>query len=165
MAATYYRALAEAAGAAIVALPFGGLGPVEESVRRVGEIVLADGGPVELVGHSQGGLVAAMLAARHHDVRRVVTLGAPLAGTAWCRIPTPVPALQDMAEGHAIGPVDRLTTIVGDHDTVIVPWTSGLVPGAAQHVVPTGHLALPNHPDVLDIVSAWAHADAVAAWS
>jgi len=158
-AATYYRALSRRADAQVLALPFGGIGPVEESVARIAEVVSATGAPVELIGHSQGGLVAAMLAARCPLlVSRVLTIGAPLAGTLWCRVPTPVPALHDMAGPHAICPADRMTNIVGSHDTVVVPWTSGLVPGATHHVVPAGHVALPNHAAVLDIVSTWAHA-------
>lgn len=154
----YYRALAERADACVLALPHGGIGPVDESVARITEVVSAAGGPVELIGHSQGGLVAAMLARSCPVlVRRVVTIGAPLAGTLWCRVPVPVPGLHDMAVPHAICPADRITNIVGSHDTVVVPWQSGLVPGAVHHVVPAGHIALPNHPVVLDIVSAWAN--------
>ncbi|MBZ5734973.1 GPI inositol-deacylase [Nocardioides sp. TRM66260-LWL] len=55
---------------------------VEEAMRRAG---IKPGDPVMLVGHSQGGIIAASIAAdRDFDVRAVVTAGSPIA-----RIPIP----------------------------------------------------------------------------
>lgn len=54
---------------------------VDRLIRRL-EVVVAEEGPVSLVGHSRGGMVVAIAARRRPDlVRSVVLLSAPVTGT------------------------------------------------------------------------------------
>jgi len=154
VANAYYAALANRAEAEILVLPHGGLGSVEATVDHMIDVLCLQEGTVELIGHSQGGLVAAMIAARCPEaVQRVITIGAPLGGSLWCRLPPLFPAMHDMSVPHPLCSCVDMVNIVGSHDKVVVPWTSGLIPGSVHHVVPTGHLGLVNHRSVLAIVA------------
>jgi pimeloyl-ACP methyl ester carboxylesterase len=107
---------------------------------------------VHLIGHSLGGV-----AIRYwHDVLggaartdAVVTLGAPLLGTPWTRLPFLSPAARDLAVGSSVtatlgrlnAPHDHWTTIGGTFDLVIPPSRAHL-PGAEAIIVAAGHAGL-----------------------
>lgn len=161
----YYRPLTAATSGHLMVLPWYGLAPVEHAIQAL-RAELA-GEKVNLLGHSQGGLVAAAYATRWPDeVATVITLAAPLSGTVLCHLPQPFPAGLDMRPGNTpeVGLHPGMVNVVARRDRLVLPYTSGLLPGA-QHVrVDTGHLGLPAHPETLRIVhealdrdgSAWA---------
>ncbi len=78
---------------------------LDEAMRRAGRQGADD--PVLLVGHSQGGIIAAQLAAdpeftRTHNVTHVVTMGSPVA-----RMPLPS-GIRVLSLEHDVDPVPRL---------------------------------------------------------
>lgn len=104
-----------------------------------------------LVGHSQGGLVALLVAERRPDlVAGVITLGAPIHGTATASRWLPIPAVRCMAvDSRLVGmipPADafacRVINIVGGRDALVRPKSSGFLDGAEHLTVDAGHLGL-----------------------
>jgi pimeloyl-ACP methyl ester carboxylesterase len=111
---------------------------------------------VHVVGHSLGGV-----AIRYwHDVvggdqhaDAVVTLGAPLNGVIWTRLPFLRPAARDLAAGSAVSRAlgdrrrrhARWTTVGGTFDIVVPPSRAHLDDAEAVDV-PTGHAGLLTSP-------------------
>ncbi|MCV0020627.1 hypothetical protein FYZ39_04075, partial [Mobiluncus curtisii] len=100
--------------------------------------------PVELVGHSQAGIVAANLAAdpsftSHYNVRSVITAGSPVAG-AMNRVP------------------ENIHMISFENSNDLVPkLEAGLNPGAANHVTVWGNRgSLFNIPEAHNRDSVYA---------
>ncbi len=109
---------------------------VDRLVRRLQEL----DAPATLVGHSQGGLVAALAFERAPKlVSRVVTICAPLRGTAWAPAWSPIPGAREMSRSRRITQSWRtaplMVNIVAANDRVVVPYRSGLLEGAEQHVI------------------------------
>jgi len=154
IANTYYAAIAKRATAQIIALPNIGLTAITAAIDYILETLCKDDTNIELLGHSQGGLIAALTAARRpQQINRVITIAAPLNGTLWCRLPALFPAMHTMHPSQCSYDPTHMVNIVGLHDKIIIPWHSGLVPGATHHIIPAGHISLINHPTVLKIIS------------
>ena len=162
-----YRSLAEATGASrVVSLHQAGLGHTAVAAERAMREIL--GGPawssrpgrVELIGHSQGGLVAALIAAAHPEkVARVVTLGAPLGGTLLCLPAIPVAGIRCMTRHSRVctrlcGSA-RMLNVAGTKDALVLPFGSAFLPGAHHRHFPVGHLGLIRDSRVLEFVGAW----------
>jgi len=84
----------------------GGIDDASERLReRIGAL---GGGKVHLVGHSLGGLLAAMIVQRHPDLidGRIVCLGAPLRGSAAARSLKGIPGGSAML-GHSVELLER----------------------------------------------------------
>ncbi len=82
---------------------------IDVASERLRERIGAFGnGKVHLVGHSLGGLVAAMIVQRHPDLidGRIVCLGAPLRGSAAARSLKGIPGGSAML-GHSAGLLER----------------------------------------------------------
>lgn len=162
-ASTVYATLAHALDADVVALDGLGLAHTMHSVDAVTEMVARivenDGVPVVLVGHSQGGLVAAIVASEHPElVASVVTLGAPLSGTAWCAPWEPLSGLRCMSRGSRllamVRPSATMHNIVGTADRLVVPHDSGLLPGARHYVMDgVTHTGLIHDPETVELIS------------
>jgi hypothetical protein len=161
-ASTVYATLAHSLDADVVALNGLGLAHTSHSVNAVTEAVARiskNDGPVVLVGHSQGGLVAAIVASEHPEmVSKVITLGAPLAGTIWCSSWGPLSGLRCMSRNsRLLGTVHsstRMHNIVGTDDRVVVPYSSGLLPGARHYVMDrVTHTGLIYDPETIQLVS------------
>jgi triacylglycerol lipase len=144
------------------------------------DAVLADGAPsVDIIGYSAGGVVTGLWIARDAaaaaKVRRVVTLGAPLAGTSVAGVATVVapdacpPACRQLAPGSAeieelvrdqVGEaVPWLSVWTADDETVTPPATAAQLPGTVQVQVQqvclgarVPHGALPTDPAVTGLV-------------
>ena len=143
------------------------------------DAALAAGAPsVDVVGYSAGGVVAGLWVARDDGaakVRRVVTLGAPLAGTSLAATASVVapdacpPACRQLAPGSAeiteltrgrVGEVvPWLSVWTADDETVTPPATAsqlvGTVEVQVQDVCPGArvpHSALPTDPAVTGLV-------------
>jgi pimeloyl-ACP methyl ester carboxylesterase len=112
---------------------------------------------LDLVAHSMGGVLVRLVLQRRPDLREalhtVVTLGSPHRGTAAARGIPWVPeirALKRRSEVLAslpqlpeLLPHARVVTIAGDHDTIVYPLDTALVPGTEQIVLRgIGHAGL-----------------------
>lgn len=115
-----------------------------------------------LVGHSQGGLAALLVAGRRPDlVAGVITLGAPIHGTVRASRRLPIPALRCMAVDSRlldmILPAKafacRVINIVGARDALVLPQWSGFLDGAEHFTVDAGHLGLIFDPKIIRIIA------------
>jgi hypothetical protein len=105
------------------------------------EVVRAHAREVELYGHSGGGTLAVLLAARVASVTRVVTIGATLDTTAWCALHGYTPLLGSMNPTE-LGPhagLPRMLHLVGSQDTNTPP---GLVQSAAAKIGASGSVRI-----------------------
>lgn len=125
----FYNKLLTGLGADLIALPRFGLGPIDETVDDVIKIIerrYRNEPKVDLVGHSQGGLVAVGVANERPDlVDRVVSIAAPLSGAFLASRFNPVPAVRDMAPhsrfiSKLYGTKDTLV-VSAEHDLVVQP--------------------------------------------
>lgn len=149
----YYQPLVHVAQAELVCLPWAGLAHVEDAVAFLRSELAGE--TLSLVGHSQGGLIAAVYASRWpDDVAHVVTIGAPLQGSMLCYLPALFPASLDMRPGNTprVTCHPGMVNVVGLRDSLVLPYHSGLVSGAKHVRVDCGHLRLPVHPDTLTVV-------------
>jgi triacylglycerol lipase len=117
--------------ASVLALPDGATGDLRAQADVLAaqvSLALKRGAPsVDLVGYSAGGIVAAIFVAEHPtEVRRVVSIGAPLHGTALAGLaarllPSQCPvACQQMAPDNPL----LATLSAADPARTGVPWTS-----------------------------------------
>lgn len=158
MAGLAYSRFADQIGAdTVVGIPHLGLGHCATAADRLRE-QFGHHEQVELVGHSQGGLVAAILANWYPTwVRRTVTLSAPLRGTPLSNFAVPVAGFRCMAPGarltrHLKGNRNMLC-VAGEHD-LLVPPAHASVPGARTRTFPVGHLRIIADPHVASTVAA-----------
>jgi hypothetical protein len=127
-------------GAKLHVLEWWGLASVQRSVDKLVRRLHRANTPVNLIGHSQGGLVAALASETlPHLVDRVITICAPLNGTAIAPSWSPVSSVRDMGR---IRPVPQrwheapmMVNVVASADCFIVPRASGLREGAEHHVL------------------------------
>jgi hypothetical protein len=97
------------------------------------EMIRANAREVELYGHSGGGTLAVLLAARVASVTRVVTIGATLDTAAWCALHGYTPLLGSLNPAE-LGPnpeLPRVLHLVGSQDTNTPP---ELVESAAARI-------------------------------
>lgn len=149
----YYSPLKKVCGGTNVPLPGGGLGSLERTAKGLESILegLRDtDGRLKLIGHSQGGLIAVLHAAKYADTE-VLTLDAPHHGAPLCHLMKAYPkmvrnqfrALQDMCPGSefmleyqsvlsSLG--SSLVSFATTHDK-IVPHRSSYVCGAQNVLV------------------------------
>ncbi len=127
-------------GSKLHILEWWGLASVQRSVDRLVRRLHRASTPVNLIGHSQGGLVAALASETvPHLVDRVITICAPLNGTAIAPSWSPVVSVREMSRIHPIpqrwqeGPT--MVNVVASADCFIVPRASGLREGAEHHVL------------------------------
>lgn len=96
--------------------------------------------PIELVGHSQAGIVATNLAAdpdfeRHYNVKSLITAGAPIAGA---KIPEKVKSLSLVNINDRVAQLDAATNSdSANHITVYGDFGNALNPSAAHDRVNT----------------------------
>lgn len=118
---------------------------VNELCERLEGIAASYGGPVQIVGHSLGGLQAmAVLLERPDLVGRVVAVASPvMGGTPWRPLQRLVERVLRVRPGEArllecrVGAYgERITTISWAHD-VVAPPESCAVPGATNVIVRT----------------------------
>jgi pimeloyl-ACP methyl ester carboxylesterase len=129
---------------------------------------------VHLVGHSLGGVAIRFwydMLGGDEQADAVVTLGAPLRGVIWSRLPFVRASARDLAAGshvstalkHRRRPHDHWTTVGGRFDVVVPPARAHL--DDAEIVdVPTGHAGLLTSPQAGGAVCiALLHAEEVRA--
>lgn len=97
----------------------------EEVVAAVNQAVnhLAGGRRLTLVGYSGGGTVAALVAARRHDVVRLITVAAPLDVVAWARAhgqPPLAGSLSPLDQADRLVALPQLHFVARD-DTAVPP--------------------------------------------
>jgi len=165
--------------ATVIRLPGDGTGDLVEQARTLdgyANQAVRDGGSVDIVGYSAGGVVARLWAQRHdgpHKARRIVTLGSPHrgatiagAGLAVGSSACPV-ACQQLAPGSRLlaslrTPVPtppRWLSVWTERDETVTPPESARLDGAVnvpvQSVCPdtvVGHGGLPTDPFVTALV-------------
>jgi pimeloyl-ACP methyl ester carboxylesterase len=145
----YYAPLTQALGGSeLHVLERWGLASPRRSVDNLVKRLRQLDAPTTLIGHSQGGLVAALASEVVPDlVERVVTICAPLHGTLLAPPWSPVPSVREMSRAHLSRktwqPASTMVTVVASEDRFVVPYTSGLRPEAEQHVLTgVGHCAI-----------------------
>jgi hypothetical protein len=84
---------------------------------------------IEIFGHSGGGTLAVLMAARVSRVRRVVTIGANLDIDAWCRLHHYTLLDGSINPARSVGPNAAVLHLVGSNDANTPPW---LVQAAAR---------------------------------
>ncbi len=91
---------------------------------------------VELYGHSGGGSLAMLLAARVPEVTRIVTIGANLDTAAWCSLHGYTPLLGSLnpVEQGPLSPAVRILHLVGSEDTNTPPQLIRSAAGASGSV-------------------------------
>jgi len=137
------------------------LGGIDTFAAQLGELVdrvAGSGpgsGPVDVVGHSMGGLIAARYMTAHPGrVRTLVAIGTPFHGTRlWAlsvgrclpQMRPGGPFLEEILGHPAFPGATRITCIYSDFDQIILPWRSARLelPGV-RNVALTGlgHVAL-----------------------
>ena len=97
------------------------LAALDEAVSRLKQRAGAQ--RVRLIGHSGGGVVAALLAMRRDDVTDWVTVAAPLALTAWTRVQglTPLAGSLDPMTQPTTAIMRKATHFAGADDAVVPP--------------------------------------------
>jgi pimeloyl-ACP methyl ester carboxylesterase len=159
-----YGPMALAIGAEILTLPRLGMGHTRRSADAVAEM-LPQGEWFELVGHSQGGMVALDLATRAGSrVRRCVTLGAPLGGTSWSPTWAPFSSARCMAPGSRYMAEVRarpgrqwslMHCVAGSRDRLVLPESAAHMPRAWNYVLENlSHTELATHPHSISLVTA-----------
>jgi pimeloyl-ACP methyl ester carboxylesterase len=145
----YYAPLAQAVGGSeLVILERWGLAATRRSVDMLVHRLHQLDAPATLIGHSQGGLVAALASEIVPDlVDRVVTICAPLHGTVLAPSWSPLPSVRDMSRGRLSRKTWRATSmmvnVVASADRFVLPYTSGLRDGAEHHVLSgVGHCGI-----------------------
>lgn len=146
----YYSGLKKVCGGVNVPLPGGGLGSLVDTADQLENILEGlrdDQGRLKLIGHSQGGNIAVLHAAKYPNTE-VLTLDAPHHGAPLCRL-TPalvrgqIKALRDMCPGSKFMAdyQDTLSSVAGSlvsfattHDKV-VPHRSSYVAGARNVLI------------------------------
>jgi hypothetical protein len=124
------------------------LAPIRHSVDTLVRRLHRLDAPATLIGHSQGGLVAALASEIVPDlVERVITICAPLHGTLIAPSWSPVPSVREMSRARLSRktwqPASTMINVVASEDRFVVPYTSGLRPEAEQHVFAgVGHCAI-----------------------
>lgn len=129
-------------------LEYWGLASVPRSVDRLVRRLHQADKATNLIGHSQGGLVAALASEIvPHLVDRVITICAPLNGTLlaprWSPVSSPreMSRIRPTSQSWREAPV--MVNIVASADLFIVPYTSGLRDGAEHHVLSgAGHFGI-----------------------
>lgn len=150
----YYSGLKKVCGGINVPLPGGGLGSLPDTAAQLESILEAlrdpNTGRLKLIGHSQGGNIAVLHAAKHANTD-VLTLDAPHYGAPLAhlmrlypqRVQRLVPGLSDMCPGSGfmnqyaeLLPIvaPNLVSFATTHDK-IVPHRSSYVPGARNVLV------------------------------
>lgn len=129
---------------------------------------LDEGGRVDLVAHSMGGLVSRLALARRPDlaarVRRIVTLGSPHHGTAFLRtirrgpvyemMGRDVPFLERLPVFADSAPQAEVITVATLHDLVVYPVETAHLAGAQQITLEeVGHIGLLAERLVHDVVA------------
>lgn len=161
MAPIAYGKLAEALDAPVHTLQSAGWAHTMLSVAKLErELEQLDDAPV-LVGHSQGGLVALLLAQYRPDLAAgVITLGAPVKGTTRADLRIPIPGVRCMAvDSRVVNRLDsaddfncRVVNIVGARDAMVIPHWTGFLDGADHYTFDVGHLGLIFNGEVVDFV-------------
>jgi hypothetical protein len=151
----FYGPMAQALDATVVALSALGLDHPTGSLVNVGMHV-DQTKPVQLVGHSQGGVVA-VLATNMFNVDKVVTIGAPLKGVAY-----PVPGIVDfpgLRFLHRSNPAlqklkgdPSIMTISSKRDMVVPPNIAHLEGSIEVHLDKPGHTWLPRDSHVIRLI-------------
>lgn len=155
-------------------------GPAPSADRLAAKLMSLGPGPVHLVGHSLGGLVAleTLAAWQGLPTGRVVCLGSPLAGSGAARglamnhlspflgrsATLLKSGLAGLPEGRQVGVVAGSRAMGlgklfgrfdGDNDGTVAVWETRL-PGLADHrVLPVSHTGLIFSPQVADLVVAF----------
>ena len=170
MAAVVYSTIAKALNAPVHTLTHAGWGHTTESALKLERDLhsfvhrsdRSDGKPRVLVGHSQGGIAALLVAQRRPDlVAGVIALAAPIHGTVLARPWLPVPAVRCMTMGsRLLGTISvpdrsscRVINVVGTRDALVFPGSSGLLGGAEHFAVDAGHLGLILDPKIVDFIA------------
>jgi len=150
----------------IVIWGYGGTMDVDHQARRFARFVARHHpeGPVDLVGHSLGGLIARVWAQELGGaprVERLVTLAAPHHGTAAAFL---LPQARDLRPGSpflarleasagALAHV-RVTTVAAQGDFMVVPSARALLAqGDTHHLDEVGHNGLLFSPRVFGIIA------------
>lgn len=149
----WYRPLAQALDAKIMCLCGFGL---DHPIRTVHKIIqLREGDDCQLIGHSQGGLVAAM-AAGVLDIDKVVTLGAPLRGVTYPSLPIDFPGLAYMrATNKALERLignENMMTISTEMDSLVPPSSAHLDGTQQIYLKAPGHTWMPHSRKITSIV-------------
>lgn len=149
------------------------LGGIDTFAVQLGELVdrvAGSGpgaGPVDVVGHSMGGLIAARYMIGHPGrVRALVAIGTPFHGTRlWAmsvgrclpQMRPGGPFLREILEHPAFPGRTRVTCIYSDFDQVVLPWRSSRLelPGVRNVALSgLGHVALLLSPRVASETAA-----------
>ena len=107
-----------------------------------------------LIGYSGGGTIAALVAARRHDIRRLITVAAPLDITAWCRghgLPPLSGSLSPRDELHRLVGTEQIH-FVGSDDTVVSPAANLRF---FEHLHPSAIRLIPEFDHDCCWVNAW----------
>ena len=141
---------------------------VRQLMRRVDELVHRNGGPIDLVGWSLGGIMSRLIALyRPHDVRQVISLGSPIRVedpeanlSDAVRIVAQMAGLQRERSTHDLTHVPVPSTCVFSRgDGIVAPSSCQQPPGpTAENVEVRGaHIGLAHNPTVV-----WTVADRLA---
>jgi len=137
----YYASLAQAIGGSeLHILERWGLASPRRSEKNLVARLTPLDAPATLIGHSQGGLVAALASEIVPElVEGVVTICAPLHGTLLAPSWSPVPSVREMSRARlsrkAWLPTSMMVNVVASEDRFVVPYSSGLQAGAEHHVL------------------------------
>lgn len=154
----YYNRLAASFGAQIVLLAGLGFTHIDHTIEKIKNLVKDNELPVDLVGHSQGGLAAILFASYYPEmVHKAVSIAAPLSGTK-ISIPTPgigvtqclAPSAKILAD---IRPSENMAAIVALRDKVIIPVSSAAIaePGKTYYV-DAGHISIARDFNCIQII-------------
>lgn len=134
-------------------------GSLAEHARRLDELVKrarreGDDGPVHIVGHSLGGLLARYYRqVLGRPVERMVCIATPHRGVPRAAVFKALPLVDELAPGsstlalldatHARLAQTDVTCVIPSHDTLVPPAQSAQLPGARNvHVDGVGHLGI-----------------------
>lgn len=74
---------------------------------------------IRLVGYSGGGVIAALLALRRHDVTALITVASPLAVTEWAQMKGLSPLAGSLDPLHETGKLPLATHWIGTEDAIV----------------------------------------------
>ena len=159
----YYSRMAQAVDARVRSLSRSGMDHVNGSVNKLARYLENRPEKTTLIGHSQGGLVSALVGLRYpHLVDKVVTICAPLRGTplssSWIRYPVSAHCMcpeskvcREIANTPWPDEVE-LITVAASRD-ILVPTESALM-GKNQYTFDTGHVNIVLNSSLFDLLAS-----------